>query len=422
MHHDSTPHANRGEAAMTASRAATAILILAVALPSSTVLAGSEAADKRAILLPGASVDLPYSHAVWTGDFLYTAGALGRVPGEGYPDGIEAQTRQTFANLERVLEAAGSDLSRVVSLSVFLADDRHYDAMNAVFREVFSDNAPTRTTVRTDLAATAGLIEMSMVAVREGVELRRIMPDGWRPSGAGYAYGILAGDTLFVSGAVSNDPASGAIVAGDVGLQTKRTFANIGRVLEAAGMSYDDIAANRVYLRDARHFDDMNAAYRPVFGEEPPARATMRAGMMHPDLLVEIQSVAVKDAGRRIAGNANPASPFSPSIVAGGRQFLQGMTGWDESGYPPGDVKAQTRMTIEKIEATLAAAGLGLEDIVDSAVYLSDIRYFAAMNEVYRELIPAPRPSRTTVEAVLMGPEALVEIMVVADAGGATSR
>ena len=134
--------------------------------------------------------------------------------------------------------------------------------------------------------------------------------------------------------------------------------------------------------------------------------------------------MAVKDAGRSVGGKANPASPFSPSIVAGGRQFLQGMTGWDEQGYPPGDVKAQTRMAIEKIEATLAATGLDLGDLVDSRVYLSDIRYFADMNEIYREMIPSPRPTRTTVEAVLMGasPDALVEIMVVADAASATTR
>lgn len=397
-----------------------AILVAVIILPAAAVLALS--ADKRAIMLPGASTDLPFSHAVWTGDYLYTTGSLGRIPGEGYPDGIEAQTRQTFANLERVLEAAGSDLSRVVSLSVFLSDDRHYEAMNAVFREVFPDNAPTRTTVRTDLASTAGLIEMSMVAVRQGVQLRRITPPGWQPSGPGYAYGILAGDTLFLSGAVSTDPAEGTLVAGGIGTQTERTLDNIGRVLQAAGMSYDDLVANRVYLRDARHFDDMNAAYRAVFTEAPPARATMRAGMMHPDLLVEIQSVAVKDAGRQIAGDANPASPYSPSIVAGGRQFLQGMTGWDESGYPAGNIKAQTRMAIERIEVTLAAAGLGLDDIVNSNVYLSDLRYFADMSEVYRDLIPSPRPARTTVEAVLMDPDALVEIMVVADAEARSSR
>ena len=376
--------------------------------------------DKRPVTLPGASPDLPFSHAVWTGDFLYTTGALGRAPGEGFAAGIEAQTRQTFANLERVLQAAGSDLSRVASLTVYLADDRHYGAMNGVFREVFPENAPTRTTVRTDLAVPEALIEMSMVAVREGVELRRITPAGWRPSGPGYGYGILAGDTLFVAGAVSNDPAQGTLVPGRIGEQTAHTLANIGRVLGAAGMSYADVVSNRVYLRDTRHFQKMNAAYRLVFTDEPPARAAMKAGLMHPDLLIEIQAVAVRDPARRVVGEETSSLPFSPSILAGGRLFVRGYTGWNDQGYPPGDVVAQTRLTIEKIQATLAAAGLGLEDVVESFVYISDSRYFTQMSDTYRELMPMPRPARTTVEAVLVVPAGLVEIMVVADAEDAS--
>lgn len=393
--------------------------MLAMGVHLLTVLIGfavaGRAADKKAILLEGASPNLPFSNAVWTGDFLYTAGSLGSVPGRGYPEGIEAQTRQTFANLERILDAAGVDLSRVVSVSVYLTDDRHYDGMNEVFREVFPANAPTRATVRTDLAAPAGLVEISMVAVRPGVELKRVTPDGWGPSGAGYAYGILAGNTLHVAGLVSNDPSGGGIVSGDIGVQTRQTLKNLGAVLEAAGMSYSDVVSNRVYLRDGRDFQGMNEAYRETFTSSPPARATVRAGIMHPDLRVEIQSVAVRDSSRRVAGEAGPTSPLSPSIVAGNRQFLSGMTGRGPSGYAPGDVKAQTRQAIERLKTTLAANGLTLEDVVDSTVFLTDIRHFSAMNEVYRELIPSPRPTRTTVGTPLMSPDALVEIMMVAD-------
>ena len=68
------------------------------------------------------------------------------------------------------------------------------------------------------------------------------------------------------------------------------------------------------------------------------------------------------------------------------------------------------------MKATLEAAGLTLEDVVESTVFLTDIRHFSDMNEVYRELVPEPRPSRTTVGTALMSPDALVEIMFVADA------
>lgn len=388
---------------------------IAAALACATIAA---ATDKRPVTLPNANPNLPFSSAVWTGDFLYTSGSLGGVPGEGYSPDIKAQTRQTFKNLVRVLEAAGSDLSRVVSVSVYLTDDRHYEAMNEVFRETFTDpaNAPTRATVRTDLAAPAGFIEISMVAAREGVELRRITPDGWGAPRQGFAYGVLAGETLFISGLVSSDPKAGAFVNGDIAAQAQRTLDNLGEVLSAAGMSYADIVSNRVYLRDGRDFSGWNETYRAVFPEPRPTRATVRAGIMHPDARVEVQSVAVKDASRKVAGNVQPNATISPSVVAGGRQFLAGMTGRGPDGYAPGDVKAQTRQCFARLQATLEAAGLTLDDVIESTVFLTDIRHFSDMNEVYRELMPSPRPSRSTVGTALMSPDALVEIMFVANA------
>lgn len=393
----------------------TVIVILSTALVHASLVA---ATDKRAVMLPGASPDLPFSSAVWTGDFLYTSGSLGRVPGEGYSPDIKEQTRQTFANLTRVLETAGSDLSRVVSVSVYLTDDRHYEAMNEVFRETFPDpaNAPVRATVRTDLAAPAGLIEISMVAVREGIELRRITPEGWRPARQGFSYGVLAGDTLFVSGLVSSNPREGTFVGGDIQAQVQTALDNLGEVLSAAGMSYADVVTNAVYLRDGRDFSEFNEVYRSVFPEPRPARATVRAGIMHPDARIEIQSVAVKDPARKIAGNAQPNATISPSVVAGGRQFLAGMTGRGPDGYAPGDVRAQTRQAIARLKAALEAAGLTLEDVVSSKVFLTDIRHFSDMNEVYRELVPQPRPARTTVGTALMSPDALVEVQFIADA------
>ena len=396
-----------------------AIVVAALVHASLSGLSGlSGATEKKAVTLPGANPNLPFSSAVWTGDFLHTSGALGRVPGGGYSPDIKEQTRQTFKNLARVLEVAGSDLSRVVSVSVYLTDDRHYEAMNEVFRETFPDHAkaPTRATVRTDLAAPNGYIEISMVAVREGVELQPITPEGWRPPRQGFAYGILAGDTLFVSGLVSSDPKQGAFVDGDIGTQAQKTLDNLGEVLEAAGMSYADVVSNKVYLRDGRDFSGMNEVYRSVFPEPRPARATVRAGIMAPAARIEMQSVAVKDASRKVAGNVQPGATISPSVVASGRQFLAGMTGRGPDGYAPGDVIAQTRQCIARLKATLEAAGLTLDDVVESTVYLTDIRHFSDMNEVYRELIPKPRPSRTTIGTALMSPDALVEIMFIADA------
>ena len=77
-------------------------------------------------------------------------------------------------------------------------------------------------------------------------------------------------------------------------------------------------------------------------------------------------------------------------------------------------MKAQTRQALENIRATLEAAGLGFDDVVDALVFVSDIRHYQAMNEVYQEMMPSPPPARATVGVPLMSPDALVEIQVLA--------
>jgi enamine deaminase RidA (YjgF/YER057c/UK114 family) len=74
------------------------------------------------------------------------------------------------------------------------------------------------------------------------------------------------------------------------------------------------------------------------------------------------------------------------------------------------DVGSQTRQAIENVRAILEAGGSSLQKLVKTTVFLDDMRTFEQMNAVYRELIPEPRPGRSTIEAKLARPELLVEI------------
>ena len=111
-----------------------------------------------------------------------------------------------------------------------------------------------------------------------------------------------------------------------------------------------------------------------------------------------------------------PNLPFSAAIKANGFIFASGQVGTDpRTGELAGpDVAAQTRQTIANIQAVLEAGGSSLDRLVKATVFLADMRLFEAMNAVYRELIPEPRPGRSTVEARLARPEILVEIEVIA--------
>src|SRR5262249_60551087 len=79
-----------------------------------------------------------------------------------------------------------------------------------------------------------------------------------------------------------------------------------------------------------------------------------------------------------------------------------------------GDIRAQTRQTLENIQAILGAAGTSLAHTVECLCLLHDIGDFAAFNEVYKGFFPKDPPARTTVQAVLPRPGLLVEIRVVA--------
>lgn len=108
----------------------------------------------------------PYSPAVRAGDFVYVSGQTPRDPATNalQGDDVASQTRSTLANLQRVLEQAGAALEDVVSVTVYLQRADDWDAMNAVYREVFRAPHPSRTTVGADLRGI--LVEISAVAYK----------------------------------------------------------------------------------------------------------------------------------------------------------------------------------------------------------------------------------------------------------------
>ena len=108
--------------------------------------------------------------------------------------------------------------------------------------------------------------------------------------------------------------------------------------------------------------------------------------------------------------------PFSAAIKANGFIFTAGQVGTDpRTGQVAGpDVGSQTRQTIRNVQAILEAGGSSLDRLVKTTVFLADMRLFEEMNAAYRELIPEPRPGRSTVEARLARPELLVEIEAIA--------
>lgn len=107
----------------------------------------------------------PYSQAVLLDGTLYASGQLGIDPSTGdFPEGITAQTEQSFRNIHAILAEAGMTIDDVVKTTCFLADMGDFAAMNAVYERQFTGSFPARSAVAVKTLPKNGLVEIEIIA------------------------------------------------------------------------------------------------------------------------------------------------------------------------------------------------------------------------------------------------------------------
>jgi 2-iminobutanoate/2-iminopropanoate deaminase len=107
-----------------------------------------------------------------------------------------------------------------------------------------------------------------------------------------FSQAIQAGPFLFCSGQIPVDPATGALVEGDIATQTRRVFTNIEAILSAAGTSFDRVVKTTVFLADMGDFGAMNEVYATYFTSPTPARSTVAAAGLPKGARIEIEVIA----------------------------------------------------------------------------------------------------------------------------------
>lgn len=359
----------------------------------------------------GAPPANPYSVAVKAGGFIYLSGTLAGDTDDSSASDVGSETRRTLERMRDVLHAAGSSLDDVVAVMVYLTSASDFQAMNQAYRAFWPGDPPTRTTVITTLVVPAARVEISMVAVPRGSERAVLLPTGWRQSPNPYSYAIRSGGTVFLSGLVARRGSDNAFVGGDVRVQTRTIMENAGELLAAAGLTFRHVVSAKIYLTRAADFAAMNEVYREFFPDAPPVRATVQSGLAGPEAVVEITFVA-SSAARKAIGTPPSGLPLSPAIQAGRHLFVSGMLG--NTADTAGDVAAQTRLTLSRIDATLRDAGASRSDVVDALVYITDAGSFGTMNGEYRAFFGGDFPARATVVTPLVAGDGLVEIMMTA--------
>jgi len=103
----------------------------------------------------------------------------------------------------------------------------------------------------------------------------------------------LAGNLLFIGGAVATNERGEIVGKGDIKAQARQALENIKAIVEAAGGTLRDVTRTTVYLTDLGNYNGMNEVYRTYFPVEPPARATVRVDLANPEFLIEIEATAV---------------------------------------------------------------------------------------------------------------------------------
>jgi 2-iminobutanoate/2-iminopropanoate deaminase len=102
--------------------------------------------------------------------------------------------------------------------------------------------------------------------------------------------------TLYCSGQIPLDPATGELVAGDIVAQTERVLENVSAVLREAGMAFSNVVKTTVYLTDLADFAKMNEVYAKRFPTDAPARSTVQVAALPKGSRVEIEVLAIAEA------------------------------------------------------------------------------------------------------------------------------
>ena len=108
-----------------------------------------------------------------------------------------------------------------------------------------------------------------------------------------YSQAIQAGDTVYISGQIAIDPSTGDLITSSIEDETHQVLKNVGAILEAAGLSYENVVSCSVFIKDMELFGRINAVYTTYFSTGiPPARALVQVSDLPKHVNIEISAIA----------------------------------------------------------------------------------------------------------------------------------
>lgn len=337
----------------------------------------------------------PFSPFRWSADLLYLSGQGSRDPKTGrMPEKFSDQMRQALENCRALLKEAKLDFSNVVKSNVYLTDIKNFGEMNEVYKTYFRQSPPARTTVAVPALPGGSQIEITLIAARIQ-DRKAIFPEGQKGSSNDlFTPAIQAGDLVFLSGQGSRHYLTKELPAGEFENHVKQCLENLGQVLKAAGLGFEDVIKSDVYLTDIQTIGTMNKVYRTFFQNNPPVRTTVAVSALPGEPPIEITLTASRSKAQKVVAPANAPSgmPFSAGYQLGDQLYLSGKAGFSKEGF-----EAQVREVFDGCLETLKAGGMDYSNVLEGKIYLADIQDYEKLNTVYRSYFSGTLPARTCV-------------------------
>jgi len=396
-----------------------------------------------------------YSQGAVLADHVFPAGQIASdyrtgVPPEAtvdpafpfYGSDIQRQTRYVLDNLTRTLAAAGCSPADVVKSQVFLTDLDDFFHFDQVWKAVFAEPVP-RTTVEVGRLLVPGCrVEIDLQARLPEVTRARLSGDGVPAPLAHYSQGTAAGDYLYPAGQIASDYRTGVapearvdpafpFYASDIQRQTRYVLENLARTLAAGGATLADVVKSQVFLTDLDDFFYFDQVWKEFFPEPVPRTTVEVPRLLVPGCKVEIDLVAVRPGvAREVVASDRVPSPLAHYCQGVATSELVYPAGQIASDYRTGipaearadrafpfyasDIQRQTDYVLTNLAHTLEAAGSGLDKVVKSQVFLTDLDDFFHFDQVWKRFFPTPVPRTTVQVSRLLVPGCKVEIDLIA--------
>jgi len=357
--------------------------------------------------------------------------------------GIQAQARQCLANIQAIVESVGHGMEDMVKVTLFLNDMGDLEAVNSVYREFFPRNLPTRTVLAVAaLPLGAGVQMDALLSNGEGTFPQAPCPlvklarnSELAPQDPLSSQSVAFSHYNNIGAQLPLDPASGALIGGDIREQAAQCLRNIKTVLESIDVPFDDIVKVTVYLTSLADLDAVDEVYRTFFPDSAiaravaylPARSVIAASALPQGALVQMDAVIshgdgtppqlVEDRHNLVIRARNtdkaPRSPLHTQSVAfshynhiAGQLPIDMATGKVLTGC----VREQTSQCLGHIKTIVESIGHVMDDIVKVNIQVKNIEDLDAVNAIYIQYFPSYLPARTVIGVSELPTGALVQM------------